>query len=219
MRWGEFEEKVRTIYGLDPPVEPLIVALWAHGFPTDASCGGHTGKELKIPWVTFRPHAHWAKRRASLPGGTPINIIVASLEWLLEVFHRRRDPPPPMERRLTTRILFPEHQVASLRFTTPPFQGSPAEEEALVRILQEELRLFAGFLKELFLKEGPLLTEDLEAQRLVDEEHRGSRQNVLPPYQSKLPTEGLHQWLARSRQAQAKMRRRDATRPDRQQRW
>ena len=47
MRWGEFEERVTTIYGLDPPIEPLIVALWAHGFPTTASRRGHTGKRLK----------------------------------------------------------------------------------------------------------------------------------------------------------------------------
>lgn len=115
-----------------------------------------------------------------------------------------------MKRRLTTRIIYREQQVASLRFTTPPFQGSPAEEEALVRILQEEIRLFAAFLNELFLEAGPFLTEDLEAQRVFDQEHRRSRQNVPPPYPSRLPGEGETQWLARYRQVQAKMRRRDA---------
>lgn len=87
-RWSEEEASVRRIYGLDPPVEPLIVALWAHGFPTSASCGGHTGKRLAFPWVTFRPLVGWTKRRASLPGGTQIDNIMASLEWLLGAFHR-----------------------------------------------------------------------------------------------------------------------------------
>ena len=37
----------------EPDVRPLVVALVAHGFPTCASCGGHSDRLRLYPWVLF----------------------------------------------------------------------------------------------------------------------------------------------------------------------
>src|SRR5580704_10559269 len=51
--------------GIEPNIRPVVVALVAHGFPTQNSCEGHLASNL-YPWVRFQPMTTSTSRRALL---------------------------------------------------------------------------------------------------------------------------------------------------------
>lgn len=92
--------------GIEPKVRPVVIALVAHGFPTQNSCEGHIGGFNLYPWVRLEPaisrnptreevlehikRIHYEHEQLSelvgdfwhdAPRSSPDRELLATLEW------------------------------------------------------------------------------------------------------------------------------------------
>lgn len=80
--------------GIEPKIRSAVIALTAHGFPTQNSCEGHLGSNL-YPWVRFEPATTGDTKRAVRKHLKNIHKEVKRLRKLLGKFWESRPSLTP----------------------------------------------------------------------------------------------------------------------------
>lgn len=84
--------------GIEPNIRPIVIALVAHGFPTQNSCEGHLDGNL-YPWVRLQPRTKGRTKKAILSHVGKIHDEMYELTKLLSEF-RERGPSRTPDREL-----------------------------------------------------------------------------------------------------------------------
>ncbi len=74
--------------GIEPKIKPVVIALVAHGFPTQNSCEGHLKANL-YPWVRLEPDLKSKKKKHVLQHVRQIHYEIDQLDEFLYKFYQQ----------------------------------------------------------------------------------------------------------------------------------
>jgi hypothetical protein len=150
--WVERAQQYVDPWGnvLDPGIQAVVAALWAHGFSTRWSCEGHTDGRLPGPFVTIA-----FDQSQDLPPLDELQLRAmlerVRLQGLLDAYRGKFQPLQPETELILVPVIYRSHgrRFARCAFTLRSAGAHPcsrfANASGLV-LFRDEMARFAGFL-------------------------------------------------------------------------